>query len=226
MVADIISVCLPKGNPMKPLDGYFKKTGFPVSEYNSENRTYRPAVGDLPVRAKIMAEKDVPIQVSIGNYDIGFSGLDWIRELTTKYKGSDIHVFKYLGLDQKSVYACTGINGNFNSTLDLHNKNGFINIVSEYPNLAEHFAIQNRLRKFKIFSAWGSVEAYPPEHADVVILSAYNPESLISMGLCNISSELESELTLIVNRKSFIQKGLSTVLKFFSDSINSSGESS
>jgi ATP phosphoribosyltransferase len=226
MVADIISICLPKGNPMKPLDGYFKKTGFPVGEYHSENRTYRPAVGNLPVRAKIMAEKDVPIQVSIGNYDIGFSGLDWIRELTTKYRGSDIHVFKHLGLDQKGVYACTGINGNFDSTLDLHNKNGFINIVSEYPNLAEHFAIQNRLRKFKIFSAWGSVEAYPPEHADVVILSAYNPESLSAMGLCNISCELESELTLIVNRKSFIQKGLSTVLKFFSDSINSSGESS
>jgi ATP phosphoribosyltransferase len=209
MVADKISVCLPKGNPMKPLDEYFKKTGFPVDEYHSENRTYRPAVGNLPVRAKIMAEKDVPIQVSIGNYDIGFSGLDWIRELTTKYRGSDIHVFKYLGLDQKCVYACTGLNGNFNSTLDLHDKNGFINIVSEYPNLAEHFAIQNRLRKFKIFSAWGSVEAYPPEHADVVILSAYNSESLLSMGLCNISCELESELTLIVNRKSFIQKGLS-----------------
>jgi len=225
MASDTISVCLPKGNPMKPLAGYFEKTGFPVCEYHSQNRTYRPAVDNLPVRAKIMAEKDVAIQVSIGNYDIGFSGLDWIKELTTKYRGSDIHIFKYLGLDQKGIYACTGVNGTFNSVQDLYNKNGFITIVSEYPNLAEHFAIRNRLRKFKIFSAWGSVEAYPPEHADVVILSAYNSESLLSMGLCKISCELESELTLIINRKSFIQKGLSTVLTFFSDSVNSSGES-
>ena len=225
MAADTISVCLPKGNPMKTLAGYFEKTGFPVCEYHSQNRTYRPAVDNLPVRAKIMAEKDVAIQVSIGNYDIGFSGLDWTRELTTKYRGSDIHIFKHLGLDQKGIYACTGVNGNFNSVEYLHKKNGFVTIVSEYPNLAEHFAIQNRFRKFKIFSAWGSVEAYPPEHADVVILSAYNPESLLSMGLCNISCELESELTLIINRKSFVQKSLSTVLKFFSDSMNSSGES-
>ncbi len=224
MAADIISVCLPKGNSMKPLAGYFEKTGFPVCEYHSQNRTYRPAVDNLPVRAKIMAEKDVAIQVSIGNYDIGFSGLDWIRELTTKYRGSDIHIFKHLGLDQKGIYACTGLNGNFNCLQDLHKKNGFITIVSEYPNLAEHFAIQNRLRKFKIFSAWGSVEAYPPEHADVVILSAYEPESLSSMGLCNISCELESELTLIVNRKSFIQKRLYSVLRHFSDSVYSSGE--
>jgi ATP phosphoribosyltransferase len=224
MVADTISICLPKGNALEPLAGYFEETGFPVSEYNSQNRTYRPVVENLPIRAKIMAEKDVAIQVSIGNYDIGFSGLDWVRELTAKYRGSDIHIFKHLGLDKKCIYACSGINGNFNSVQDLHKNNGFITIVSEYPNLAEYFAIQNRLRKFKIFSAWGSVEAYPPEHADVVILSAYKAESLLSMGLCNLSCEFESELTLIINRKSFIQKELATVLKFFSDSVNSSGE--
>lgn len=225
MPTDTISVCLPKGNPMKPLAGYFQKTGFPVSEYHSGNRTYRPAVDNLPVRAKIMAEKDVAIQVAIGNYDIGFSGLDWVRELTTKYRGSDIHIFKPLGMDKKCIYACTGANGAFNSIEDLKKSKDFITIVSEYPNLAERFAIQNRLRKFKIFSAWGSVEAYPPEHADVVILSAYSPESLLSMGLCNICCQLESELTLIINRQSFIQKPLSTVLNFFSDSKNFSGES-
>lgn len=226
MTDDLISVCLPKGNAMEPLANYFENKGFPVREYHSQNRSYRPVVDNLPVRAKIMSEKDVPIQVSIGNYDIGFSGLDWIKELTAKYRGSDIHIFRHLGLDHKGLYACTGINGVFQSVEDLHQKNDFITIVSEYPNLAEHFAVQNRLRKFKVFPSWGSVEAYPPEHADVVILSAYDPQSLLSMGLYNISCELESELTLIVNRKSFIQKSLSRVLTFFSDSANLSGESS
>lgn len=223
MVDELISVCLPKGNPMEPLAGYFGKLGFPVHDYHSHNRGYRPEVDNLPVRAKIMAEKDVPIQVSIGNYDIGFSGLDWIKELTTKYRGSDIHIFKHLDLDKKGLYACTGINGDFKSVNDLQKKNDFVTIVSEYPNLAENFAIQNRLRKFKVFSAWGSVEAYPPEHADVVILSAYDPHSFSSMGLFDISCELESELALIINRKSFIQKNLSMVLTFFSDSVNLSG---
>ncbi len=223
MVDDIISVCLPKGNPMEPLAGYFNKIEFPVCDYHSQNRGYRPVVEGLPVRAKIMAEKDVPIQVSVGNYDIGFSGLDWVRELTSKYRGSDILVLKYLGLDSKGVYACTGIGGGFESIQDLHKKKDFITIVSEYPNLAEHFAVQNRLRKFKIFSAWGSVEAYPPEHADVVILSTYDPESFSSMGLCSISLEFDSQLALIVNRKSFIRKSLSAVLTFFSDSQNLPG---
>lgn len=90
-------------------------------------------------------------------------------------------------------------------------------IVSEYPNLAENFAIQNKLKKFKIFSAWGSVEGYPPEHADVVLLAAYDKDMLEGMGLHIVSCELESELSMIVNRKRFADKDLSPVLNFFSD---------
>lgn len=223
MAAETISVCLPKGNPMEPLSNYLEKKGFPVREYHSKNRTYRPPVDNLPVRAKIMAEKDVAIQVSVGNYDIGFCGMDWVQELVSKYRGSDLRVFKRTGLDRKCVYACVGANGGFESAGDLQKKKDFVTIVSEYPNLAENFAVKNRLRKFKIFSAWGSVEAYPPEHADVVILSSYDPESLHSMGLVNIGCELESDLSLVINRKSFARKGLSPVLKYFSGFENPSG---
>ncbi len=223
MAADTISVCLPKGNPMEPLAGYLEKKGFPIREYNSKNRTYRPQVDDIPARAKIMAEKDVAIQVSVGNYDIGFCGMDWIRELVSKYRGSDLHVFKRTGLDKKCVYACVGKNGGFETAEDLHKKKDFVTIVSEYPNLAESFAIKNRLRKFKVFSAWGSVEAYPPEHADVVVLSSYEEESLSHMGLVNIGCELESDLSIVINRKSFALKGLSPVLRYFSDFENRLG---
>ena len=223
MAADTISVCLPKGDAMAPLAAYLDDAGFPVREYHSKNRTYRPPVDNLPVRAKIMAEKDVAIQVSVGNYDIGFCGMDWIMELVSKYRGSEIQVFKKLGLDKKGVYACTGTGGEFSSAEDLHSKKDFVSIVSEYPNLAEHFAVKNRLRKFKIFSAWGSVEAYPPEHADVVILGSYDPDSFSSMGLVNIGCQLESELSVVVNRKSFVQKGLSPVLRFFSENQTKPG---
>jgi ATP phosphoribosyltransferase len=223
MAADTISVCLPKGNPMGPLAGYLEEKGFPIREYHSKNRTYRPPVDNLPVRAKIMAEKDVAIQVSVGNYDIGFCGMDWIRELVSKYRGSDLHVFKRTGLDRKCVYACVGANGEFETAEDLCKKRDFVTIVSEYPNLAENFAVRNRLRKFKVFSAWGSVEAYPPEHADVVILSSYDPDALSSMGLVNIGCQLESDLSIVINRKSFARKGLSPVLKFFSDIENQPG---
>lgn len=226
MTVESISVCLPKGDAMKPLAGLFEKLGFPVAEYHSKNRTYRPPVSGLPVRAKIMAEKDVAIQVGAENYDIGFCGTDWIKEHTTRYRSAKLFTFNPLGLDKKCLYACTGANCPLKSVEDLQEIKDFVTIVSEYPNLAENFAIRNRLRKFKIFSAWGSVEGYPPEHADVVILSAYNEETIHQMGLHTVNCELESELSLIVNHKSFVEKNLSPVLNFFSDMENPNDRSS
>jgi ATP phosphoribosyltransferase len=217
MATETLSICLPKGNAMQPLAGYLDGLQFPLLEYHSKNRTYRPEVRGLPVRAKIMAEKDVAIQVAVGNYDIGFCGADWVQEYTIKYRAKKLHVLKNLGMDRKNIYACTGLNGGLNSVEDLHKKSDFITIVSEYPNLAESFAIQRKLRKFKIFSAWGSVEAYPPEHADVVLLSVYEDSELTRMGLHNITLEVESQLCLIVNHKSFIEKDLASVLNYFSN---------
>jgi len=215
-MTDEISVCLPKGDAMGPLADILEKYRFPVEEYHSENRTYRPPVPGLPVRAKIMAEKDVAIQVAVGNYDAGFCGTDWIQEHTIRYRATKLEMFRPLGLNRKKLYVCTGAGGNLRSTDDLCKTGDFVTIVSEYPNLAENFAIHNRLRKFKIFSAWGSVEGYPPEHADVVILAGYDEDVLRQMGLHKIGCELESELCLIVNRDSFVEKDLSPVLNFFS----------
>ncbi len=216
-MADKISISLPKGEALALLAKYFTNIGFPVNDYNSQNRTYRPEINGLHVRAKIMAEKDVAIQVAVGNYDIGFCGADWIQELIVRYQGTKLHVFKQLELNRKNLYACTSLKGNLQSVKDLTEMQDFVTIISEYPNLAEDFAIRHRLKKFKIFSAWGRVEAYPPEHADVVILAAYDESTLNRIGLHIISKESASGLCIVLNRKSFLEKDLSMVLDFFSE---------
>ncbi len=216
-MADKISISLPKGEAMTSLAQYFETIGFPVQNYNAQNRTYRPEINDLPVRAKIMAEKDVAIQVAVGNYDIGFCGMDWIQELRVRYRETKLHIFKRLELNRKNLYACTSLKGNLQSVKDLTSRHDFVTIISEYPNLAEDFAIRHRLKKFKIFSAWGRAEAYPPEHADVVILAAYNGSTLNRIGLHKITKESESALCIVINRKSFLAKDLSNVLQFFSE---------
>ena len=220
MTDEMISMCLPKGGAMKPLAELLGKLKFPVKEYHSKNRTYRPVVEDLPVRTKIMAEKDVAIQIAAGNYDVGFCGLDWVLEHTIKYRAARIHVLKHLGLDEKGLYLCSGLGGNIKSVDDLHRIQDYVTIVSEYPNLAENFAMTERLRKFKVFSAWGSVEVYPPEHADLVLLAVEGPGELRRMGLQSVVSDdcyLESNLCLVVNRESFREKNLSPVVEFFSE---------
>jgi len=202
---------------MEPLARLLEAVAFPVAEYHSKNRTYRPEVKGLPVRAKIMAEKDVALQVAVENYDIGFCGFDWIREHAIKYKGTKLHVFKHLRFGQKQIYACSGMSSGIKTMNDLKNKTGYVTIVSEYPNIAKNFAIQNALKKFKVFSAWGSVEAYPPEHADIIILAAGEEKVLKALDLQMLTCELKSDVCLVVNKKnSMKKKNIPEILKFFS----------
>ena len=215
-----ISICLPKGDMLTPLAELLEQVNFPISGYNSDNRTYRPEVDKEFVRAKIMAEKDVAIQVAVGNYDIGCCGMNWIHEHSVKYKGTKLHLFKHLGVGKKGIYTCSSINSNIRSVDQLREKKDFVILVSEYPNLAEDFALQNRLTKFKVFSAWGSVEAYPPEHADIVIMEASDQCVLEEMGLFVLTCEVESDLCLVVNRESIVKKNLTPILKYFSDMEN------
>jgi len=211
-----IRLGLPKGDALKPLSKMLDQLEFPVKEYHSKNRTYRPEVEGLPVRAKIMAEKDVALQVAAGNYDIGFCGLDWAREHSIRFRSTGLYILQNLNLYKKTLFVCTGLKGSLHSIEDIKNMSNYIIIVSEYPNLAENFAIVNRLRKFKIFSVWGSAESYPPEHADVVLLASTSEVNFNSLGLKLIKKELDSELCLVVNHKSFVEKDLTPVLDYFS----------
>ena len=37
--------------------------------------------------------------------------------------------------------------------------------MSEYPNIAESFALNLRLSRPSLYPVWGAAEAYPPENA-------------------------------------------------------------
>ena len=180
---ETICIVLPKGDVMAPLNKLFHDIKFPISHYNSQNRTYRPQIDNLPVQAKIMAEKDIALQVAVNNYDVGFCSKTWIEEHSTKYKATNLHIFRQLQIEKRSVYCCCSASSNEQSINDFTKRKGYVTLVSEYPNLAKTFAIKCKLKKFKIFSAWGSVEAYPPEHADLVVISASNKKLIEDAGL-------------------------------------------
>lgn len=219
MTDEIVSLGLPKGDVLKPLAELLESVEFPLSGYQADNRTYRPTVHGLPVRAKIMAEKDIALQVAVGNYDAGFCGRAWIEEHTIKYRATNLHIFRRLHLSAKNIYACSGKNSGLKTIEDLQKKYGYVTLVSEYPNLAKQFAIDHQLRKFKVFLAWGSVEAYPPEHADVVILAATDEDEIKALELRVLNLEFQSTLCLVINKDNLKRgkmKKFAQVFQYFS----------
>ena len=211
-----IALCLPKGENLKRVASILKDRTFPIDGYTAGNRTYRPDINSIKnARAKIFAEKDVVIQVAVGNYSIGICGLDWIEEYRSKFPESEVQVLRRLGKGVKKIYACCHKSLKGMSIHDFNEKDESIGIVSEYPNIAEDFAIRRGLKRFKVFPAWGSVEVYPPEHAEIAILSVKNEMYLKSYELRPLELIMESELCIIINQKEYETKDLSPILNYF-----------
>ena len=81
-----IKVALPKGNLLSETATLLEQASWGLDQYREGTRSYRLKSQKLPnLFAKIFQEKDIPIQVAVGNYDLGICGLDWVEELLAKY---------------------------------------------------------------------------------------------------------------------------------------------
>jgi len=212
-----IKISLPKGKLLPATSCLLDEIGFEFDNYTQETRNYRLQSLTIPnLSGKIFQEKDIPIQVAIGNYDLGICGLDWIEELLTKYSASPIVKILNLGYGRGNIYLATSIyNGPLN-VQELTEKNVSWRIASEYPNLAEAIAIDFRVRRFKIFPLWGATEVYPPENAELVVLWARNNNELKNKGLRALITLFPVNVYLIANKESWQNKNVSSIIANFS----------
>jgi ATP phosphoribosyltransferase len=211
-----LRVALPKGRLLASTATLLEKAGWALEDYREKARLYRlksKTLNDL--QAKMFQEKDIPIQVAIGNYDLGICGLDWIAEQTVKFPSSAVVILKFLGYGEGALYAATrpeSIEGD-----ELVTQGDSVRLAGEYPNLAESLAQKLRLRRFSIYPLWGSADAYPPENAEIVMLSCRNEAEIASLGLRSLGKIVDFRACLIVNKESLRIKDMSALLS----SINS-----
>lgn len=214
--AHYVKVALPKGRLLTTTSSLLNEIGLGFETYTRASRVYRLQSATMPhLSAKIFQEKDIPIQVAIGNYDLGICGLDWIEELLTKYSASALVKVTDLEYAKGNIYITASRYGDIPSLQDMSTRHNSWRIVSEYPNLAEASALNLRLRRFKIFPAWGAAEAYPPENADLVVLWAKDESQLRTQNLIPLKTLLPTSAFLIANRESWQTSKLSQIIDSF-----------
>jgi ATP phosphoribosyltransferase len=200
-----LKIALPKGRLLGETAALLSRAGWGLDGYQEQARFYHIESNALPqLSARVFHEKDIPIQVAIGNYDLGICGSDWIEELLAKYPSSALMKVKNLKYGEGALYAASA--AGVDSVAALRAKSGTIRIASEYPNLAEAFAIYMQLRRFSVFPLWGGAEVYPPESADLALVGTAGDFSF--PGLKPISRTIGVSACLIANRESWKAKGL------------------
>jgi ATP phosphoribosyltransferase len=209
-----VKLALPKGRLQKETAELLEKAGFGLSDYNERSRSYRLGSARYPdMFIKVFRERDIPIQIAIGNYDIGICGLDWMGELLAKYPTSDVMKLKDLGYGGFDLCAVVSGKSGVSSVKDLNACFDKVRIVSEYQHIAEAFALKYRLRRFSILPILGAGEVYPPESADVAIIPRMTARKLASFDLVPIADIITCGACLIANKSSLNRIGLKQIME-------------
>lgn len=211
---DYIRLAVPKGRFLAPTAALIEKAGLGFSGYHEKTRRYRFWSESLPqLSAKLLQEKDIPIQVAVGNYDLGICGSDWFEEFAVRYPAGALAKVSSLGHAQGNIYVVGSNRAGITSLDEWCTRGNDCRIVTEYPNLAEAFALSVRMRRFRIFPVWGATEVYPPESADLAVLWGRSQEDIESQGLICLKRLFPVTLLLVANRESLQHKDLSPILR-------------
>jgi ATP phosphoribosyltransferase len=210
-----IKLALPKGRLLRRTAAMLQKAGWGIDEYHAKTGFYRPRSRKFPdVLLRVFHEKDIPIQIAVGNYDLGICCLDWIEELLVKYPGSGIVRVHDLAYGEGALYMASVYTPD-----ELQRNSNLVRIASEYSNLAESFALKKRLGRFSIFPVWGAAEVYPPENADMVLLAAGPGVTLSASGIVSTTKMLDFSAFLIANRNSWESKNLDNIVTSICDTL-------
>jgi ATP phosphoribosyltransferase len=224
--AGYIKLALPKGRLLAPTANLLARINLGFEDYGDNARQYRLCSARFPgLSAKVLQERDISVQVAVGNYDLGVCGLDWVEEFLVKYPAGAVVKISSLNYGEGSVHVVASTQAGITSLNELSTGRSY-RIVTEYPNLAEAFALNLRMRRFRIFTVWGAAEVYPPEDADLAVLWGKSGADIATQGLIPLKKLLPVTAFLIANRESLENKGLSQILMCFSSKLTAEPQTS
>lgn len=194
----MISIVLPKGSLEEQTLKLFEMADLDVKR--KSERDYNPVIADKRIsKVKILRPQEIPKYVEEEYFDLGITGLDWIKET-----GADVVEIADLQYSKQS-------NGTVKIVLAVSNNSKIekpeqikpnSKISSEYPNMTKEYFKKLKI-PMKIFESYGATEAKVPDIMDGIVDLTETGETIKKSGLKIIDVILESSTKLIANKNSY-----------------------
>ncbi len=201
-----VRIALPRGEFRAPIAERLDLVGLDVEGYGEGSRKLRLDVAGQPgMVVRVFADRDIPIQVAMGQYDIGIASRAWIDELLVRYGGDSIVPVLPLDLASEPIAV-----GGTRTPLASLASAGVVRVATEYPNLAHAYLNRRRVPDYRVYDVWARAEAWPPDDADLAIgpLAA-----LVEEGLPVLETAHEGGVWLIANRDALATHDLAAALE-------------
>ncbi len=206
-------IALPTGGPRENVAELLRNAGLGIEEYEPGSRVMRsqPGTGDLAMR--IFRERDIPIQLATGNYDLGVCSDVYVAEHRARFPRQHVVRIGSLPGPQRELWlAAAPQSGLGEGQLPSASALKGAVVASEFPNLADMVALRMRLPAYRLLHVAGAVEAYPPVDADLVLLDVAGVEGVRDKGLVPLARVFRGGLALYANSDALSSQDLSLVL--------------
>ena len=188
-----LRVLVPKGRIFDNVSRLFADAGFPLV---MTDRTYRPRTGADWLDIKIMKPQNVGELLELGSHDVGFTGIDWIRE-----SGADAEEVLNCGFDKVAIVAAVPAEKD-----DAVLRKKTLVAATEYVNLAGKW-LSEQGYTYRILRTYGATEVFPPDDADMIIDNTSTGQTLKDNGLRIVDTLLESSTRFFASKPAMADNG-------------------
>ena len=208
----MLRLALPTGDLRAPVAEALAAAGLRCEEYAAGSRALRLTLGGGEIAVRVFREKDIPIQIALGNYDVGICSAAWVEELHARFPQEDVTVLRALGFGRGRLVVAAPRDAGRPGSLARWAGVGGVRIATEYPGIAERVARAMRLLRYSVLPVMGAAEAYPPEDADLALLSVTDEREVTAAGLEPVMTVLDAPAWLIAGRRSLAARDLGGLL--------------
>ena len=206
-------IALPTGGPRERVAELLRGAGLGIEEYEPGSRVMRsqPGSGDLAMR--IFRERDIPIQLATGNYELGVCSDVYVAEHRVRFpRERVVRVGSLPGSQRELWLAASPASGLAEGAVPAASGLRRAVIASEFPNLADLVAVRMRLPAYRLLHVAGAVAAYPPIDADLALLDVADIDGVRAVGLVPLARVFRGGLALYANADALSGSDLSLVL--------------
>ena len=222
MSRDIINIGMPsKGRLKEDTNKIFKKGKLNIL---SKDRGLFGYIKKFPnIKIIYLHARECIEQLSLGNIDIGFSGLDLLRESETNVQ-KNISIAKKFNYGKANlVLAIPDLWLDVQTLLDLdevayefkRKKKKLLRVATKYPNLTRQFLYSKGVTQFQLVQSLGSTEVSPfTGTAEIIsdITSTGKTLRVNNLRLLKDGEILKSQACLMISKLSTKKSGMKKII--------------
>ncbi len=210
----MLKLALPGGDLRTATAEALASAGLASPGYAEGSRSLRLELeGRQGIVERVFREKDIPIQVALGNYHVAVCGDPWVQEFLARHPDEGLIRLRPLDFGHtRMVLAAPDATVARLGPLEEWPRWSGIRVATEFPFAAERLVRSLRLPRARVLALWGAAEAYPPEDAEACLIALTDDEPLRRLGLTVLATLSDAPAWLIASRTALASLDLSPVL--------------